>query len=93
MISIKYIDLSIAFRNLISLKAQQGISSSKASKKKITKADAAEENPEDYVDPETSPGEKKRLSCQMAKQFSPAAVEKSLVFFLFLSIKFKFDVL
>ncbi|KVI04024.1 Aminoacyl-tRNA synthetase, class 1a, anticodon-binding [Cynara cardunculus var. scolymus] len=59
------------------LKAQQGNSSSKASKKKITKADAAEENPEDYVDPDTSSGEKKKLSRQMAKQFSPAAVEKS----------------
>nr|KAJ0195012.1 hypothetical protein LSAT_V11C700366640 [Lactuca sativa] len=59
------------------LKAQQGPSISKASKKKTVRADASEENPEDYIDPETPSGDKKKLSQQMAKQFSPVAVEKS----------------
>nr|XP_043627518.1 valine--tRNA ligase, mitochondrial 1 [Erigeron canadensis] len=59
------------------LKAQQGSTSSKASKKKKERADAVDENPEDYIDPETPVGEKKKLSRQMAKSFSPTAVEKS----------------
>lgn len=66
--------------NLYTFKAQQGPSISKASKKKTVRADASEENPEDYIDPETPSGDKKKLSQQMAKQFSPVAVEKSLVF-------------
>lgn len=41
------------------------------------KREAEEENPEDYVDPETPLGEKKKLSRQMAKTFSPSAVENS----------------
>ncbi|GJR12050.1 valine--tRNA ligase, mitochondrial 1 [Tanacetum coccineum] len=57
------------------LKAQQGVSSSKASKKKIKKQDATEENPEDYIYPKTPYGEKKQLSYKMAKDFSPDAVE------------------
>ncbi|KAJ0471091.1 putative valine--tRNA ligase [Helianthus annuus] len=59
------------------LKAQQGPASVKASKKKPGRADAGDENPEDFIDPETPSGDKKKLSKQMAKQFSPEAVEKS----------------
>ncbi|KAL1218983.1 Valine--tRNA ligase, mitochondrial 1 [Cardamine amara subsp. amara] len=36
-----------------------------------------EENPEDFMDPETPIGERKRLSSQMPKHYSPCAVEKS----------------
>lgn len=36
-----------------------------------------EENYEDFVDPDTPLGEKQQLSCQMAKTYSPSAVEKS----------------
>ncbi|VVA98459.1 unnamed protein product [Arabis nemorensis] len=57
--------------------AKDGTSTSKKSIKKSSKRDASEENPEDFVDPETPLGERKRLSSQMAKQYSPAAVEKS----------------
>ncbi|KAI8018382.1 hypothetical protein LOK49_LG04G00798 [Camellia lanceoleosa] len=46
-------------------------------KRKNIKRETGEENPVDYVDPETPSGEKKHLSQQMAKQFSPSAVEKS----------------
>lgn len=62
---------------LAKLKAQQGANAPKKSAKKNIKRDTGEENPEDYVDPETPFGEKKRLSSQMAKQYSPSAVEKS----------------
>lgn len=49
------------------------------------------ENPEDYVDPETPSGEKKRMARQMAKQYSPTAVEKSWVLIPSLcSLHFKF---
>ncbi|XP_070006507.1 valine--tRNA ligase, mitochondrial 1-like isoform X2 [Nicotiana sylvestris] len=58
--------------------AKKGASNvSKTAKKKISKREGEEENPEDYVDPETPLGEKKRLSRQMAKTFNPSAVEKS----------------
>ncbi|KAK7256894.1 hypothetical protein RIF29_30453 [Crotalaria pallida] len=50
---------------------------SKKSDKKTVRRGAEDENPEDYIDPETPSGVKKRLSHQMAKQYSPAAVEKS----------------
>ncbi|XP_047340361.1 valine--tRNA ligase, mitochondrial 1 [Impatiens glandulifera] len=60
------------------LQAQQATSTvSKTAKKKTAKREVTEENPEDYVDPETPLGEKKRLSSQMAKQFNPTAVESS----------------
>ncbi|XP_034710261.1 valine--tRNA ligase, mitochondrial 1 isoform X2 [Vitis riparia] len=59
------------------LQAQQASSNaSKKSERKI-KRDAEEENTEDYIHPETPFGEKKRLSRQMAKQYSPSAVENS----------------
>ena len=44
------------------------------------------ENPEDFIDPDTPNGRKKLLAPQMAKQYSPSAVEKSydvLFFFAF----------
>lgn len=59
------------------LQAQQPSNASKKSEKKNIKKDVEEENVEDYLDPETSLGEKKRLSRLMAKQYSPVAVEKS----------------
>ncbi|KAL2602000.1 hypothetical protein AAZV13_10G201000 [Glycine max] len=52
-------------------------STSKKSEKKVVKRGGEGENPEDYVDPETPSGEKKRMARQMAKQYSPTAVEKS----------------
>ncbi|KAH9618500.1 hypothetical protein KSS87_013101 [Heliosperma pusillum] len=56
--------------------AQQASNPSKKSERKnIKKGD--DEDPVDFLDPETSLGEKKRLSPLMAKQYSPAAVEKS----------------
>ncbi|XP_043712744.1 valine--tRNA ligase, mitochondrial 1 [Telopea speciosissima] len=59
------------------LQAQKASNAPKKSERKNSKRDAEEENPEDYVDPKTDPGEKKRLSRQMAKQYSPSEVEKS----------------
>ncbi|XP_010273593.1 PREDICTED: valine--tRNA ligase, mitochondrial 1 [Nelumbo nucifera] len=59
------------------LQAQKSSSAPKKSERRNPKRDTGEENPEDYFDPETPIGEKKRLSRQMAKQYSPAAVEKS----------------
>ena len=58
-------------------KAQQVSNTSKTAKRKNLKKESGEENPEEYVDPETPFGEKKHLSQQMAKQFNPNAVEKS----------------
>ncbi|MCD7461038.1 Valine--tRNA ligase, mitochondrial 1, partial [Datura stramonium] len=57
--------------------AQASSSVSKTAKKKSSKRDGGEENPEDFVDPETPLGEKKKLSREMAKTFNPSAVEKS----------------
>lgn len=51
----------------------------KKSDKKLRKKTATDENPEDFIDPETPSGQKKLLASQMAKQYSPAAVEKSYV--------------
>ncbi|KAK7840982.1 valine--trna ligase [Quercus suber] len=42
----------------------------------MVKRGGKEENSEDFLDPETPFGEKKRLSSQMVKQYSPTAVEK-----------------
>ncbi|KAJ9162760.1 hypothetical protein P3X46_022509 [Hevea brasiliensis] len=59
-------------------KQESNNASKKSSAKKNARRDAGgEENPEDYVDPETPSGDKKRLSAQMAKQYNPTAVEKS----------------
>ncbi|KAL3358396.1 hypothetical protein AABB24_015494 [Solanum stoloniferum] len=57
--------------------AQASSAVSKTAKKKSSKRDGGEENPEDFVDPETRLGEKKKLSREMAKTFNPSAVEKS----------------
>lgn len=59
------------------LQAQQPATASKSDKKKNVKREVEEENPEDYVDPETPSGEKKKLSRQMAKTYNPNAVENS----------------
>lgn len=59
------------------VQAQQPSNASKKSEKKNLKKDMEEENMEDYLDPETPLGEKKQLARLMAKQYSPAAVEKS----------------
>ncbi|KAL5811450.1 hypothetical protein ACOSQ4_028018 [Xanthoceras sorbifolium] len=58
-------------------KQEQGSNASKKSAKKNMKRDEGEENPEDFIDPETLAGEKKKMSNQMAKQYNPNAVEKS----------------
>ncbi|XP_057805457.1 valine--tRNA ligase, mitochondrial 1 [Salvia miltiorrhiza] len=59
------------------LQAQQPAAASKSEKKKNAKREAQEENPQDYVDPETPLGEKKKLARQMAKTYNPSAVENS----------------
>ena len=55
--------------------------------KKQRKKAVENENPEDFIDPDTPNGRKKLLAPQMAKQYSPSAVEKSydILFFLHLS--------
>ncbi|XP_011626495.1 valine--tRNA ligase, mitochondrial 1 [Amborella trichopoda] len=55
--------------------AQKGPNTSKKNERKALRKDAEDENPEDFVDPVTPHGEKKRLSREMAKQYSPIAVE------------------
>ncbi|CAN6453689.1 unnamed protein product [Victoria cruziana] len=50
-------------------------SNSKKVEKRSTKRDNVQENAEDFVDPVTPPGEKKKLSRQLAKQYNPSAVE------------------
>ncbi|GAU15479.1 hypothetical protein TSUD_45160 [Trifolium subterraneum] len=57
--------------------AQQLSNSSKKSEKKTVKRGAEDENPADYIDPETPLGDKKQMSKQLAKQYNPTAVEKS----------------
>ncbi|KAG6519824.1 hypothetical protein ZIOFF_023333 [Zingiber officinale] len=59
------------------LQAQKSSDGSKKSERKQRKKDIEEENPEDFIDPATPDGQKKKLSCQMAKQYNPNAVEKS----------------
>lgn len=45
--------------------------------RKNRKKDPEDENPDDFAEPATPTGTKKLLSRQMAKQYSPSAVEKS----------------
>lgn len=59
------------------LQAQQTSSNASKKSERKVKRDAEEENAEDFIDPETPFGEKKHLSRQMAKQYSPSAVESS----------------
>ncbi|GFQ01299.1 valine--tRNA ligase [Phtheirospermum japonicum] len=54
--------------------AQPTTPASKSEKKKNAKRD---NNPQDFVEPETPLGEKKKLARQMAKTFNPGTVEKS----------------
>lgn len=58
-------------------KQEQGGNTLKKSAKKNVKRDDGSENAEEFVDPETPFGEKKKLSNQMAKEYNPSAVEKS----------------
>ncbi|XP_078446483.1 valyl-tRNA synthetase / valine-tRNA ligase (VALRS) [Wolffia australiana] len=48
----------------------------KKSERKNAKKGAEDDNPEDFIDPETPAGEKKKLSSKMAKQYNPTVVEK-----------------
>ncbi|XP_024028630.1 valine--tRNA ligase, mitochondrial 1 [Morus notabilis] len=66
-----------ALEKAAKLQAQQASNASKKSEKKNVKRNTEEENSEDFVDPETPFGEKKKMSRQMAKQYNPSAVEKS----------------
>ncbi|KAE8783792.1 Valyl-tRNA synthetase [Hordeum vulgare] len=59
------------------LQAQATSDGPKKSEKKQKKKAADDENPEDFIDPETPSGQKKSLAPQMAKQYSPSTVEKS----------------
>ncbi|KAM0855916.1 hypothetical protein ACQ4PT_049477 [Festuca glaucescens] len=59
------------------LQAQAASDGARKSEKKQKKKGAIDENPEDFVDPDTPTGQKKLLASQMAKQYSPSAVEKS----------------
>lgn len=63
--------------SLLFCQAQKASDGHKKSERKNRKKDAEEENPEDFVDPVTTPGEKKQLSREMAKQYNPSTVEKS----------------
>ncbi|KAJ0247561.1 hypothetical protein HA466_0160050 [Hirschfeldia incana] len=77
---LKALEKATAKKKREELKAKQEKDGTNASQKKKShkRDDASEVNPEeDFVDPETPLGERKRLSSQMAKQYSPAAVEKS----------------
>ncbi|KAL2937552.1 Valine--tRNA ligase mitochondrial 1 [Bienertia sinuspersici] len=51
------------------LQGQQASNTSKKTERKNSKKDAVEEDPQNYLDPETSLGEKKKLSQLMAKQY------------------------
>ncbi|EFH59876.1 hypothetical protein ARALYDRAFT_342735 [Arabidopsis lyrata subsp. lyrata] len=58
-------------------KAKLGELNAKSKKSAAKKIGKEEENHADFSDPETPIGERKRLSSQMAKHYSPSAVEKS----------------
>ncbi|KAK3133783.1 hypothetical protein QOZ80_6AG0540990 [Eleusine coracana subsp. coracana] len=59
------------------LQAQGTSEGTKKSEKKQKKKTVEDENPEDFIDPDTPQGRKKLLAPQMAKQYSPNVVEKS----------------
>ncbi|CAL5082726.1 unnamed protein product [Urochloa decumbens] len=59
------------------LQAQAASDGTKKTEKKQRKKAVEDENPEDFIDPDTPNGRKKLLAPQMAKQYSPNAVEKS----------------
>lgn len=64
------------------LQAQLASDGAKKSEKKQKKEGATDENPEDFIGPDTPTGQKKLLASQMAKQYSPSSVEKSRAGFL-----------
>ncbi|KAK9992988.1 hypothetical protein SO802_022691 [Lithocarpus litseifolius] len=66
-----------ALEKAAKLQAQQASNNQKKSEKKMVKRGGKEEIPDEFLDPPTPFGEKKRISSQMAKQYSPTAVEKS----------------
>ncbi|KAM1232010.1 hypothetical protein ACFX13_042613 [Malus domestica] len=68
-----------ALEKAAKLQAQQASSSSskKSEKKHVKRSNQEEENEEDFIDPETPFGQKKRMSNLMAKEYSPSVVEKS----------------
>lgn len=55
--------------------AEKGSQPSKKAEQKAAKKAAADENQEEYQDPPTPIGEKKRLAPEMAKAYNPSAVE------------------
>ncbi|CAO2174661.1 unnamed protein product [Urochloa humidicola] len=59
------------------LQAQAASNGTKKTQKKQRKKAVANENPENFIDPDTPNGQKKLLAPQMVKQYSPNAVEKS----------------
>uniref|UniRef100_K4A0Q1 valine--tRNA ligase n=1 Tax=Setaria italica TaxID=4555 RepID=K4A0Q1_SETIT len=59
------------------LQAQAASDGTKKTEKKQRKKAAEDENPENFIDLDTPNGGKKLLAPQMAKQYSPSAIEKS----------------
>lgn len=57
--------------------AQAASDGTKKTEKKQRKKAAEDENPENFIDLDTPNGGKKLLAPQMAKQYSPSAIEKS----------------
>ncbi|KQJ97378.1 hypothetical protein BRADI_3g30350v3 [Brachypodium distachyon] len=56
------------------LQAQLASDGAKKSEKKQKKEGATDENPEDFIGPDTPTGQKKLLASQMAKQYSPSSI-------------------
>lgn len=63
--------------NNVQQQEQQASCVSKRNGRKNVKCGVEDENLDDHVDPETPSGDKKFMSCKMAKQCNPSAVEKS----------------
>uniref|UniRef100_A0A804RID5 valine--tRNA ligase n=1 Tax=Zea mays TaxID=4577 RepID=A0A804RID5_MAIZE len=59
------------------LQAQATSDGTKKAERKQRKKAVEDENPQDFIDPNTPNGRKKLLAPQMAKQYSPSAVERS----------------
>ena len=58
------------------LQAQAASDGPKKTEKKQRKKAVDDENPEDFVDPDTPIGQKKSMATLMAKPYSPSVVEK-----------------
>lgn len=65
------------FEISIWFQAQQANASKKSEKKNVKRTNEGDDNAADFIDPPTPFGKKKEMSRQMAKQYSPSAVEKS----------------